>query len=194
MTNPKIDSFLERAERWRPEMEMLRQITLDCGLTEELKWGRPCYTYDGGNVALIGAFKEYCALSFMKGSLLKDPRGALRSPGPNSRAARLVRFTSASEIAALEPAVKELIREAVAVEQAGIKVDFKRDADPEPPPELQDALDENPELRAAWEALTPGRRRGYVIHFSGAKQSSTRSARIERHLPRILAGKGMHDR
>lgn len=192
--NPKVDAFLSKAKKWREEMEMLREICLDSQLTEELKWGQPCYTFQGSNVTIIGAFKEHCALSFFKGALLKDPDGILVSPGENTRAVRMIKFTDVQQIAEMEPIVKAYINEAIEVERAGLKVDFKKDAEIPFPEELLAKLDENPALKAAFEALTPGRQRAYVLYFSSAKQSKTRVARIERHTPRILDGKGLNDR
>ena len=160
-----------------------------------MKWGAPCFTADGGNVVILGVLNDYCCLSFFKGVLLKDPDGLLEAPGENSRSGRLIPFTEVGRILELEPALKAYVREAADLERAGAKVDFTKDRDDVPVPgELQAKLDESADLRTAWEALTPGRRRGWLLHFTGAKQSGTRTSRIEKATPRILAGKGMHDR
>jgi len=194
-SGPRYQAFLRAAEPWRDELEQLRRIVLECGLTEEVKWGAPCFTVDGGNVVILGVLNDYCCLSFFKGVLLKDPEGILRAPGENSRSARLIPFTAVDQVLAMEPALKAYVREAAELERAGAKVDFAKDRDDTPvPAELAARLDEDPEFRAAFEALTPGRRRGWILHFSGAKQPATRASRIERAAPRILAGKGMHDR
>ncbi len=183
-----------KVHAWHDELTRLRSIVLACGLTEELKWKVPCYTSEGRNVVLISAFKEYCALSFFKGALLKDPKGILSLPGENSQAGRLVRFTSIREIAALEPTLKAYIQEAVAIEKAGLKVPLKSITERTIPEELQRKLDELPALKAAFNALTPGRQRGYLLHFSAPKQSQTREARVEKCIPQILEGKGMQDK
>ncbi|SPH23480.1 hypothetical protein DEA8626_02543 [Defluviimonas aquaemixtae] len=192
-TNPKVEAFFANAKTWREELLALRAILLDCPVSEEFKWRSPCYTYDGGNVATLWGMKDHCVLSFFKGVLLKDPHGILVAPGKNSRSVRLARLTSVPEIAGMQDILKDYIREAVDVEKAGLKVDFPKD-DLEYPDELTRTLRENPEFRSAFEALTPGRQRGYVLHFARPKQSATRSSRIDRCLPRILDGKGMHDR
>ncbi len=189
----KIEAFFADATRWRDELRALRAILLDCPLTEEFKWRSPCYTADGGNVATVWGLKEGCVLSFFKGVLLKDPEGILVAPGANSRSVRMIRFTSLSEIAGIEATVKAYVEEAIALEKAGRKVEFRKD-DLAWPEELTQALGADPELKAAFEALTPGRRRGYILHFSHAKQPATRRSRIEKHAPRIRAGKGLHDR
>lgn len=196
MSEPKtgVDAFIDRAKRWRDETKKLRAILTDCGLDEELKWGKPCYTFQGHNVAIIQGFNDHCALMFFKGSLLSDSHGVLVRPGENSRAAMRIEFRSASEIDELESVLKTYINQAVAVEKAGLKVDFKEAGDLELPDELSTKLDEDHDLAAAFHALTPGRQRAYVLHFSGAKQSKTRVARIEKAAERILAGKGLNDR
>jgi uncharacterized protein YdeI (YjbR/CyaY-like superfamily) len=192
---PRHAAYLKAAEPWRDELEQLRRIVLDCGLTEEVKWGAPCFTADGGNVAILGALNEYCCLSFFKGVLLADPEGLLDAPGDHTRSGRMIRFTEVDRILEIEPTLKAYVREAADLERAGAKVDFAKDRDDVPiPVELQAKLDESADFRTAWEALTPGRRRAYLLHFTGAKQSATRTARIERHAPRILQGKGMNDR
>jgi len=190
--NPKVDKYLSRAKTWQEEFEKLRMIILDCGLTEELKWGKPCYTFQKSNIVIIQGFKEFCALLFCKGALLNDPNGILKKPGENTQAARRIPFTSVREIVEMEPILKAYIYEAIEVEKAGLKVNFKKN--PEPiPEELQKKLDEIPSLKTAFAALTPGRQRGYILYFSGAKQSKTREARVEKCMPQILNGKGLND-
>lgn len=191
--NPKVDFFFNKAKQWKEELELLRQIALDCQLTEELKWGCPCYTYENSNIVLIHAFKEYCAYLFFKGALLKDPKGILIQQTENVQSARQVRFTSASEIKKLAPALKKYIFEAVEVEESGVKVEMKKTADFPVPEEFQSKLDKMPALKKAFEALTPGRQRGYLFHFNSAKQSKTREARVEKYVEQILAGKGLED-
>lgn len=182
-----------KVHKWTGELEQLRSIVLDCGLTEERKWGVPCYTYQNHNVVIIGAFKDYCALSFFKGALLNDASGILRKPGKNTQSGRIIPFTERKEIAAMETLLKTYIHEAIEVEKARLKMDFKKNPEPVPE-ELQDKLEEIPALRTAFEALTPGRQRGYILHFSGARQSATRKSRIEKCIPKIFSGKGLHDR
>ncbi|HEV7435100.1 MAG TPA: YdeI/OmpD-associated family protein [Pseudorhizobium sp.] len=189
----KIDAFFSEAGPWQAELGKLRRILLDCGLAEEFKWSSPCYTVDGGNVALLWGFKDSATLGFFKGVLLKDPEGLLVAPGENSRSSRVMRFTALEQIIGAETAIRDCIREAVELEKAGAKVDLPKD-DLVYPEELITALDEDPDLQGAFEALTPGRRRGYVLHFSQTKQPATRRSRIARSRDRILAGKGMHDR
>lgn len=191
--NPEVDAFFAKVTSWREELEALRAILLACPVTETFKWRAPCYTYRDGNVAILWGFKAHCAVGFFKGVLMKDPEGILVAPGENSRSARMVKFTSLEEIAAMEATLKAYIQEAVEVEKAGLKVDFPKD-DLEPPEELTAKLAESPELRQAFEALTPGRRRGYLLYFSEPKRSETRTSRIEKAAPRILEGKGRHDR
>lgn len=190
--NPKVDAFLRRTPEWREETEGLRGIILGFGLAEDLKWNKPCYSLQGSNVVLIQGFKEYCALMFFKGSLLKDPKGILKSPGEHSQATRQVRFTKASEIVGMKPILKAYIREAMDVEKAGLKVIFKRNPEPVPK-ELQDKLDEIAALKAAFGALTPGRQRAYILYFSAPKQSKTREARVGKCMKQILRGKGLND-
>ncbi|WP_206363202.1 YdeI/OmpD-associated family protein [Sinomicrobium pectinilyticum] len=182
-----------KVHKWTEELEQLRSIVLDCGLTEERKWGVPCYTFQKNNVVIIGAFKDYCALSFFKGALLNDAGGILRKPGKNTQSGRIIPFTERKEIAAMETLLKTYIHEAIEVEKAGLKMDFKKNPEPVPE-ELQDKFEEIPVLKTAFEALTPGRQRGYILHFSGARQSATRKSRIEKCIPKILSGKGLHDR
>jgi uncharacterized protein YdeI (YjbR/CyaY-like superfamily) len=192
-TNPKVDGFISRAHQWRAEFEQLRRIVLDSPLTEELKWGVPCYTVDGKNVVLMHGFKEYCALLFVKGALLSDPAGILITQTENTQSARQIRFTSEDEIVELEPALKAYLHQAIEVEKAGLKVDFKPTAEFNLPEEFRTQLAENPALKTAFEALTPGRQRGYLLYFSAPKQSKTRTARVEKYIPQILAGKGLDD-
>jgi uncharacterized protein YdeI (YjbR/CyaY-like superfamily) len=192
-TDPKVDAYFSKTEKWREELETLRRILLDCPVTEEFKWRSPCYTFQKDNVVTIWGFKEYCSLSFFKGVLLKDTEGILVAPGENSRSVRMVKFTSVPEIVEMEAVLKDYVHEAIEVEKAGQKVDFRKD-DLVLPKELISKLDENPDLRAAFEALTPGRQRGYTLYFSQPKQSKTRLSRIEKYVPRILEGKGLHDR
>lgn len=191
-TNPKVDAYLRKAERWQDEMKRLRTIVLDCGLTEEFKWRQPCYMSGNRIVLLISAFKGYCALAFFKGVLLKDRDGILVAPGENSQAMRQIRFTDVRGIVEMEPVLKRYVREAIAVEEAGLKV--KKHTELAIPEELQKRLDENRALKTAFAALTPGRRRAYVLHFSAAKQAKTRESRVERWTQHILDGKGMNDR
>lgn len=190
--NPKVDAYLRAEEKWREESAKLRQISLGCGLTEELKWGKPCYSHEGANVAIVQGFKESCAYMFFKGALLKDPKGILKKPGDNSQAAKRIEFASLREIAALEPTIKAYIREAIAVEKAGLQVEFKKSPEPVPA-ELQKKLDAGAPLKKAFAALTPGRQRAYILFISGAKQSATRDARVAKCAPQILAGKGLND-
>ncbi|MCL4107398.1 UNVERIFIED_CONTAM: hypothetical protein GTU68_067309 [Idotea baltica] len=182
-----------KVHNWDKELELLRAIVLDCGLNEELKWGVPAYTYKGANVIVIGAFVDNCVLSFFKGALLNDEKGILTKPGENTQAARVVRFTKHQEIVDLESALKEYIYEAIEVEKAGLKVEFKKNPEPMPE-ELLDKLNESAEFKKAFEALTPGRQRGYILHFSQPKQSKTRVSRIEKSIERVFAGKGYNER
>jgi uncharacterized protein YdeI (YjbR/CyaY-like superfamily) len=188
----KVDAFVKRAKAWRGEMQKLRSILRDCGLDEELKWGKPCFLYEGANVAILQPFKEHCALMFFKGALLKDARGLLRSQGQNTQSAMRLEFTSESQVK--KAVVASYVKQAIAVEKAGLKVDFKAKRELELPGELTLILGSDRSLAKAFYALTPGRQRGYVLHFTGAKQSKTRTARIEKCIPDILAGKGLHDR
>ena len=192
-TNPKIDALFREAKQWREEFGKLRAIALACGLDEEVKWYQACYTHGGSNIVLIHGFKEYCAFLFFKGALLKDPKGVLIQQTKNVQVPRQVRFTNVKEITKLAPVLKAYIREAVAVEKAGLKVKLKTTADFEVPAEFQKRLDKDPALKKAFGTLTPGRQRGYLFFFSGAKQSATRESRIEKWIPQILKGKGMDD-
>jgi uncharacterized protein YdeI (YjbR/CyaY-like superfamily) len=191
--NPKVDWYFNKAEKWQEEVEKLRTIALDCHLTEELKWGCPCYTFQDNNIVLIHVFKEYCALLFFKGALLDDPNGILVQQTENVQAARQIRFAEIREIFHLEPVVKAYIYEAIEVEKAGLKVPLKKTAEFAMPEEFQNKLDGNPALKTAFDALTPGRQRGYLLYFSSAKQSKTRHSRIEKYMPQILLGKGLDD-
>lgn len=192
--NPKVDVYLSKAKSRREEMEKLRMIILDCGLTEELKWGKPCYLYGESNVVIIQGFKEYCALMFFKGVLLNDPNGILIRTGENTRVGRQIRFNTINEIAEMEPILKTYVFQAVEIEKAGLKVDLKNETALLFPEEFQKKLDEIPKLKAAFSALTPGRQRAYNLHFSAPKQSATRESRIEKCIPQILSGRGFNDR
>ncbi len=191
--NPKVDFFFNKASRWQQEYEKLRMITLGCGLTEEVKWGCPCYTFNNSNIVLIHGFKEYCALLFFKGALLKDPNGILIQQTENVQSARQLRFTSAEEITDKEHIIKAYITEAIEVEKAGLKVTLKETKEFNVPEEFQTKLNENHALKTAFGALTPGRQRAYLFHFSQPKQSKTREARVKNYIPKILSGKGLED-
>lgn len=191
--NSKVDWYFTKAEKWQEEVNKLRQIVLDCELTEELKWGCPCYTFQKNNIVLIHDFKEYCALLFFKGALLQDAKGILIQQTENVQAARQMRFTSLKEIVDQEATVKAFIYEAIEVERAGLKVEMKKTKEYTVPEEFQVKLDEKPDLRTAFEALTPGRQRGYLLYFSQAKQSKTRAERVEKYMQQILEGKGLED-
>lgn len=206
--NPKVNAYLAdgcgrcklggtpecKVHKWPEELERLRKLALDCGLTEELKWGQPCYTYQNKNILIVSAFKQYAALSFFKGSLLKDTGNILTAPGENSQAGRQIRFTGVQEIVEKESVLKAYIYEAIEVEKAGLKVKFKKTSEYQMPEELTKMLEDNPAFKAAFEALTPGRQRGYILHFSQPKQSKTRVSRIEKCMPKIFEGKGWNDR
>jgi len=191
--NPKVDWYFEKNEKWQKETRKLRTIILDCGLTEELKWGCPCYTYESRNVVLIHVFKEYCAVLFFKGALLADPDGILIQQTENVQAARQVRFTNIKEVKERERILKTYIYEAIEVERAGLQVKLKKTKDFKIPEEFQTKLDKMPSLKKAFDALTPGRQRGYIFHFSQPKLSKTREARVEKYLKQILSGKGLDD-
>ena len=191
--NPKVDFYFNKAGNWQTATEQLRTIALYCGLTEELKWGCPCYSYEKSNVVLIHVFKEYCAFLLFKGALLNDPEGILVQQTKNVQSARQIRFTNALDIVAMTATLKHYIHEAIEVEKAGLKVEFKKTEDFNVPAEFQHKLDSIPDLKAAFEALTPGRQRGYLFYFSQAKQSKTREARIEKYMPQIMNGKGLDD-
>jgi uncharacterized protein YdeI (YjbR/CyaY-like superfamily) len=191
--NPKVDFYFSKAKKWQEEFGKLRMIILDCGLTEELKWGVPCYTFEKSNIVLIHGFKEYCALLFFKGALLNDARGILIQQTRNVQAARQIRFTNVREIVKMKPILKAYIHEAIEVEKAGLKVNFKKTTEFERPEEFQAKLDKIPALKTAFNALTPGRQRAYILYFSAPKQSKTREARVEKCMRLILRGKGLND-
>lgn len=206
--NPQVDQyFVEGCMRcdlggtaqckvhsWQEPMQYLRQLLNNTELKEDYKWSQPCYTLNGKNVLILTAFKNYCCLAFFKGTLMKDPLGVMKSPGKNSQAARQLRFTTLDEVKAQESYIRSCIEEAIALEKSGAKVDFKQKKELEYPEELNEILNSNTQLKQAFESLTPGRQRGYVLYFESAKQSKTRVARIEKYIPKILAGKGFHDR
>lgn len=208
MTNPEVDEYLAegcgrcdlvgtpecKVHTWQEELKALRRLLLECGLTEERKWGSPCYTHNGKNVVMIAAFTDNCALSFLKGVLLKDEQGILEKPGENSQSVRFVRFTDVKQLMNQWDVLKRYVFEAVEVEKAGLEVKKKAISEYEVPEEFQERLDADPKLKAAFEGLTPGRQKGYLLYFSGAKQSKTREARIEKYIPKILQGIGFHDR
>lgn len=191
--NPKVDAFLSREKKWTEEFKKLREIILDCDLTEELKWGVPCYTNEKKNIVLMHGFKDYCAILFPKGALLKDPDHILIIQTENVQAARQVRFTNAQQIELLGPILKAYIQEAIEVEKSGLKVEFKKTEEFNMPEEFQEYLDEMPDFKSAFEALTPGRQRAYLLYFSAPKQSKTRVARIEKSVQPIFDGKGLND-
>lgn len=191
--NPEVDEHLSQVKRWQAEFECLRLIILDHDLTERLKWGNPCYSYQAKNILLLHGFKEYCALLFFKGALLKDPRHILIAQTENSQSSRQLRFRNTEEILELAPTIKAYIDEAIEVAKSGQKVDFKQSSDFKQPDELLAKFAELPDLKQAFEALTPGRQKAYLLHFSAARQSQTRTARIERYTARILTGKGLRD-
>ena len=205
--NPEIDSYLQegcgrcslvgtpncKVHTWQEELRYLRQLVLSCGLTEELKWKVPCYTHNGHTIVMVVAFKESATLSFFKGALLKDEHGILEKPGKNSQAGRVVRFTQVEEIAALEDVLKAYIFEAIEADEKGLKVNFKNISEYDVPEEFQERLDTDTDLKEAFEALTPGRQKGYLLYFAGAKQSKTRASRVEKYIPKILKGLGFHD-
>ena len=191
--NPKVDFYFEKAGKWQEETELLRTIVLDCGLTEVLKWGCPCYTYNEANIVLIHTFKEYCALLFMKGALMHDAEKILIQQTENVQSGRQVRFTNLKEITHLKTTLKAYIYEATEIEKAGLKVELKKTSEYKVPEEFQTILAENKDLEAAFKALTPGRQRGYLFYFSQPKQAKTRIARIEKYAPQIMDGKGLED-
>ena len=191
--NPKVDFFFSKAKKWQEEFEKLRTILLNCGLTEELKWGCPCYTFENKNIVLIHGFKEYCALLFFKGALLNDANGILVQQTKNVQAPRQIRFTNVREIVGLKPILKAYIFEAIEVEKAGLKVKLKKTSEFKIPEEFQNRLDESAALKKAFYALTPGRQRAYIFHFSQPKLSKTREARVEKYIRQIFDGKGWDD-
>jgi len=191
--NPKVDAFIASAKKWQEEFKKLRSILLDSELTEEFKWGGPCYTFQGKNVVIINGLKESCALAFFKGALLKDVHGVLTRPGEHTQSGRWFKFASVREIAEMRSVLKAYIREAIEVETSGLKLKLRKTSDLKFPDELQIMLDEFPDFKAAFDALTPGRQRAYIYHFSGAKQSKTRESRVQKCMPQILKGKGLLD-
>ena len=191
--NPKVEFFFVKAKKWQEEVEQLRSIILGCGLTEELKWGVPCYTFEEKNIVLMHTFKEYCALLFFKGALMKDAHGILIQQTQHVQAARQIRFTSAKEIVKMKTTLKAYIREAIGVEKAGLKVNFKKTTEFSIPEEFQKRLSKSVKLKTAFKTLTPGRQRAYILYFSQPKQAQTRESRIEKCIPQILDGKGLND-
>jgi uncharacterized protein YdeI (YjbR/CyaY-like superfamily) len=191
--DPKVDEVLRKEEKWQAEFKKLRQIILDCRLDEELKWGRPCYSLDGKNVVLIHGFKEYCAILFIKGALLKDPEGLLIQQTKNVQAGRQIRFTNAQEVNKLEKTLTAYVKEAIEIEKSRLKIELKKTSDFPVPEEFQEQLDGHPALKTAFGSLTPGRQRAYLYYFSQAKQPKTREARVEKCIPRILEGIGLDD-
>jgi uncharacterized protein YdeI (YjbR/CyaY-like superfamily) len=191
--NRKVDGFLRKTKQWKEEFEQLRPIILDCGLTEDIKWMHPCYMYEEKNIVLMHGFKDYCALLFHKGALLKDPHGILIQQTENVQAARQIRFTNVQEIIEMESILKDYIHEAIEVEKAGLKVELKKHTEFIIPEELQYKFDDTPALKTAFEALTPGRQRAYILYFSKPKQSKTRESRVEKYMQQILDGKGLND-
>lgn len=191
--NPKVDEYLSKAAKWKEEYEKLREIVLECELTEEFKWMHPCYTFEKKNIVLIHGFKDYCALLFHKGALLQDAHGILIQQTENVQAARQIRFTNLQEIVEMETILKAYIHEAIEVEKAGLEVNFKKNTEFIIPEEFQNKLDEIPALKIAFEALTPGRQRAYILYFSEPKQAKTRESRVEKYMQQILNGKGLRD-
>jgi uncharacterized protein YdeI (YjbR/CyaY-like superfamily) len=191
--NPAVDTLLEKTKNWREEFETLRAIILDCKLDEDVKWGQPCYTLDDRNIVLMHGFKAYCALLFFKGALMKDPKGILVAQSENTQSTRQIRFTSTQDIVKLKTVLKSYIREAIEVEKSGAKVELKKTEEFPMPDEFKSKLKQMPSLKKAFEALTPGRQRAYLLHFAGAKQAKTRESRIEKCVQPILDGKGLND-
>lgn len=191
--NPKLDPYFNKLKQWKEEFELLREIALDCGLTEDFKWMHPCYTFENKNIVLIHGFKNYCALLFHKGALLKDPHGILVRQTEHVQLARQIRFANVQEIDQMRPVLKTYIEEAVEVEKAGLQGNVQKNVEHPIPEELQKKFTEVPGLKTAFEALTPGRQRAYILHFSAPKQAKTREARIEKYIPHILSGKGLND-
>lgn len=191
--NPKVDFYFDKADTWQKELEQLRTIVLECGLTEELKWGTPCYTFQKNNIVLLHVFKEYCAVLFFKGALLHNTDGILIQQTKNTQAARQIRFTNVQQITEQKTILKAYIYEAIEVENAGLEVRFKKTDEFTVPDEFQQKLNETPALKTAFEALTPGRQRAYLLYFAAPKQSKTRESRIEKYTPQILEGKGLKD-
>lgn len=191
--NPQVDAYISKLKKWQPEFTALRKIILDCGLEEDFKWKQPCYTFQQSNIVIIGSYKEFCVLSFLKGSLLQDAQSILSKPGENSQSARVIRFTNVAEILTMETLLRAYIQEAIIVEQSGLKVAFKEITDHSMPEELQLKLNENSVFNAAFKSLTPGRQRAYFLYFSAPKQSKTRESRIEKYSQQIIDGKGIND-
>jgi len=191
--NPKVDGYLRKSKKWQEELQKLRMILLGCQLTEEVKWRVPCYTFQERNIVILGRFKKCCVLSFVKGALLHDASGILVKPGENTQAARVIRFTNVQQIVEMEPILKAYIYEAIEVEKAGLKVKFKKIAEMKLPEEFQNKLDEIPALKTAFDALTPGRQRAYILYFSAPKQAKTRGSRVEKCMRQILNGLGIDD-
>ncbi|MGD7045993.1 YdeI/OmpD-associated family protein [Jeotgalibacillus proteolyticus] len=189
----KVDGFLKKEKKWQAEFQKLREIILECGLTEDFKWMHPCYTFDGKNVVIVHGFKDYCAIMFQKGALMKDPDHLLIQQTKNSQAARQIRFSHCEEITALEETIKMYIQNAIEIEKSGLEIEYKDTSEYTVPEELQRKFEEIPELKTAFEALTPGRQRGYLLYFSEAKQAKTRDSRIEKAMEKILGGKGLRD-
>jgi len=192
--DPRVDAFIQKAVKWQEELSLMRSFLLECGLREEIKWGSPCYTWQGVNIAGIRGFKEHCALWFFKGVLLKDEASLLISSGEETQAMRQIRFTDSERIVKLTPALKSYVFEAIEAEKAGLKVEYRNTADFDIPVEFQQKLDTFPELKKAFTGLTPGRQRDYIRHFADAKQLKTRESRIEKCIPQILEGKGLNDK
>ena len=190
---PEVDEYINTAQAWQQEIKRLRKLVLDCGLTEEWKWNQPCYTYQGKNILIISGFKNYCALNFFKGALLQDPEHLLVKAGPNQQSARQIRFINLNQIDKLKTSLKRYILDAIDVEKAGLKINFKKASDYVFPEELNEKFSEIPTLKRAFESLTPGRQKAYLLHFSGAKHAKTREARVIKYIPRILDGKGIND-
>jgi uncharacterized protein YdeI (YjbR/CyaY-like superfamily) len=191
--NPKVDVFVSKSKKWQKEFQTLRKIILGCQLTEELKWGVPCYTFGKSNIVLMHGFKEYCAVLFVKGALLKDAKGVLIQQTENVQAARQIRFTNVREIVEMEPILTAYVHEAIEAEKAGLKVNLKKTSEFSVPEEFQHRLDESPALKTAFESLTPGRQRAYLFYFAAPKQSRTREARVEKYVHQILKGRGLND-
>jgi uncharacterized protein YdeI (YjbR/CyaY-like superfamily) len=189
----QVDGYLRKNKKWQSVLQKLRALLHDSPLTEDVKWRAPCYTFEGGNVIMLGAFKECCVISFVKGALLKDPQGVLVKPGEQTQSVRVIRFTDADQVDLLEPTLKAYIREAIAVEKSGARVELQKITERPVPDELQKRFEESPALKTAFNALTPGRQRAYLLHFSSAKQSATRDSRIDKCTPKILAGKGIDE-
>lgn len=190
---PTVDELIAKSKKWQPELTELRRIVLESGLTEEVKWYQPCYSFEGANLIILGSFKEFCTLSFFKGVLLKDPENILEFPGENSQSAKIVKFTNLQQINDLEPVLKNYIKEMIVLQKSGAKVEFKKIEEHPAPEELEAMFSENPEFEKAFKSLTPGRQRAYMLYFSSAKQTATKISRIEKYIPKILEGKGIND-